>query len=131
MKLYLAGQYKQKEELAAVAGQLRAAGLEVTSRWLEEPHAPNITLDEIDVQQLEKYAYADLTDIDACDILVAFATDPSIPTVRGGRHVEFGYALGRGKPIVVVGPYENIFHYLFYCVAHVKNVAELIAFLKS
>jgi hypothetical protein len=34
---------------------------------------------------------------------------------RGGRHVEFGYALGARKAIMVVGPLENV----FYCLPHV------------
>ncbi len=29
----------------------------------------------------------------------------------GGRHVEFGYALAKGKPIVLVGPQRNVFHF--------------------
>ncbi len=31
---------------------------------------------------------------------------------RGGRNVELGIALGRGKTVIVVGPYENIFTWL-------------------
>ena len=130
MKLYLAGQYKQKEELAAVAGQLRAAGHTITARWLQEPHPPNTTLDQIPASQLKKYASLDLTDILDCDMLVAFSVDPSIATHRGGRHVEFGYALGLGKPIIVVGPKENIFHYMDI-VIHVPDVKALIRRLKS
>lgn len=29
---------------------------------------------------------------------------------RGGRHVEFGYAMAKGKRLIVVGHRENLFH---------------------
>jgi len=31
-------------------------------------------------------------------------------TLRGSRHVEFGYALARQLSIIVIGVRENIFH---------------------
>ena len=33
-------------------------------------------------------------------------------SARGGRHVEFGLALAAGKRLCIVGPRENIFHFL-------------------
>lgn len=34
-----------------------------------------------------------------------------LPT-GGGRHVETGYAMGKGKPVVVYGPVVNLFYRL-------------------
>jgi hypothetical protein len=31
---------------------------------------------------------------------------------KGGRHVEYGLALGLGKRLIICGPRENIFHTL-------------------
>lgn len=50
--------------------------------------------------------------MDASHILVFFSLTPETLFTRGGRYVEFGYMLGCRKPILVVGPKENIFHYL-------------------
>lgn len=124
MKLYLAGQYKQKDKLAAVADQLRAAGHTIIAHWLDEPHSPNTTLDQVPDDQLTEYALCDLEDIEACEIFVFFSVDPATLTLRGGRHVEYGYALRCGKPIIVVGPKENIFHYL-PLTNHVVDIEEL------
>lgn len=35
-----------------------------------------------------------------------------IDSGRGGRHVEFGLALGLGKRVIVIGHQENLFHHL-------------------
>ena len=45
------------------------------------------------------------------DVLVAFSERPlSRDDVRGGRHVELGVALAVGKPVVLVGKPEHVFH---------------------
>lgn len=46
---------------------------------------------------------------------------------RGGRHVEFGLAVGRGKRCIVVGPRENVFHLL----PTVEHYADWAAALES
>jgi hypothetical protein len=94
------------------AQELRASGIEVTSTWLEEAHGPNTQLQDVRDEELSGYAEADLRDVYRAEWLVFFSVDPTIPVARGGRHVEFGYALGLGRKILVVGPKENIFHYL-------------------
>jgi hypothetical protein len=109
MNVYIAGMYSQKEELAVVAEELLALGIGCTSRWLTEPHPPNTGLGELTEEQIRQYAIQDILDIEASDAVVFFAQDPETLTKRGGRHVEFGYALGK-KPIYVVGPAENVFH---------------------
>lgn len=130
MKVYLAARYSQKEQMKEYAQQLRELGVEVTSRWLEEPHAPNTTLDQVPKEELATYAFHDCQDISRADVLIFFAQDPNTPTVRGGRHVEFGIALSLGMLIWVVGPKENIFHYS----SGVYNFAswiDLLAFLNQ
>lgn len=112
MKIYLAGKYSSKEEIREKAAELRALGIEVTSTWLEEPHAPNTAMSDVPEDDLAVYAQNDLTDIEMADWLVFFSEDPTTSVVRGGRHVEFGYALATDMGILVVGPHENIFHHL-------------------
>jgi nucleoside 2-deoxyribosyltransferase len=98
--------------MVQLAQQLRELGFQITSHWLDEPHGPKTKLDDLTPAQLNTYADHDLADIRAADWLVFFSQDPNTATVRGGRHVEFGYALALGKHILIVGPRENLFHFL-------------------
>ncbi len=115
LRVYLAAPYSQKEIMNQYAQELREAGITVTSRWLEEPHAPTIQLQELQPADHQRYAEQDVEDVSQSDIVVFF-TDATKAIVRAGRHVEFGIAVGLGLtrafPIFVVGHYENIFHYL-------------------
>ena len=131
MRCYLAGRYAEKNRLNQLASQLRELGVSITSSWLEEAHPPESKLKDIDRVKLPKYPQRDLDDIDAADILIFFSEDPDTATVRGGRHVEFGYALAKGKPILVVGPLENIFHYLSNRVSRVTEWKEAKRWLKQ
>jgi hypothetical protein len=113
MRVYIAGRYSRKVELRSVAADLRARGVNVTSRWLEEDADPNSQMGEHSEEFYAAVARKDLDDIDRATSMLFFAEDPLVGTPRGGRHVEFGYALARGKYIDVVGPRENVFHYAF------------------
>ena len=98
-RVYLAGPYSERLTLARYAFELLQDGHAVTSRWLMGTH-PYGTL--------PSEAQNDLDDVQACDTLVLFSQGTS----PGGRYVEFGYALARGKTCYVVGPQDNLFHYL-------------------
>lgn len=125
MKIYLAAQYSQKEEMRGYANILRGLGIEVTSRWLEEPHKPNTQMHEVTEEELAEYAKNDMQDVYVADLLVFFSQPSTTPVARGGRHVEFGMALAFGMPILVVGPKENIFHLMKY-VRHVDTFDDAI-----
>lgn len=58
-----------------------------------------------------KLAIKDLAEIRSADIFVLFTEDVS---ERGGKEVEFGFALGRfqGCLLYIVGPKRNVFHQL-------------------
>ncbi len=116
LKVYLAAPYRHKERIKEVAAELRASGITVTSRWLEEPYKSTISPIDLPYETNRHYAMQDIEDVSAADVLVLF-TDPTKTIFRAGRHVEFGIAVGLGLsrpfPIFVVGPeHENIFHYL-------------------
>jgi hypothetical protein len=104
MKLYLAARYDRREEMAALADAIEDLGHEVTARWVDGHGQPD-----------GESARYDLTDVIVADALVLFTEEPtaSVPfAARGGRHVEFGYALKAGKRMFIVGARENIFHEL-------------------
>ena len=102
--IYLAAMYSKMHEMQEVADRLKAAGHEITARWING--------DE-ETMTKEQAALMDLADIDFAKIVIAFALPPKTMFNGGGRHVEFGYAYACGKRIIVVGEKgENVFHYL-------------------
>ncbi|MFN0195768.1 MAG: hypothetical protein ACKVT0_03430 [Planctomycetaceae bacterium] len=114
MKIYLSARYPRREEILRYRSQLQEMGHEVTSRWLiEEPleGEPDNRRSAFELHCL-RFATQDFSDLVDADGLIAF-TDPSPNRFsRGGRHIEFGVALGLVKPIILIGPRENIFHHL-------------------
>jgi nucleoside 2-deoxyribosyltransferase len=115
MKLYLAGPFENRSDIAVVALALARDGHEITSRWLTE-HAVAFTQAEH-----ARQARVDLADIEAADALV-LVNEPG--SERGGRHFETGYAFALGKRIYVIGQRTNVFHHLGD-VLRVRSVEEL------
>jgi len=135
MRIYLAAQYRRRLELCGYRDELAARGHQVTSRWLAGPDqhgAAGTVLGTAGEQLIESgdpasgilqaaCAAADIEDICAAEMLIAFTEDPALyqpGSARGGRHVELGIALGihifRLGPmaVAVVGPRENQFCWL-------------------
>jgi len=100
MKVYIAGRYSKLAELKQESLQFEAAGIEITSSWLNNME-DGLTFEDI--------AVLDLNDVDRADTLVLYTEPYGTLVPGGGRHVEFGYALGRGKRVLIVGPLENVF----------------------
>jgi nucleoside 2-deoxyribosyltransferase len=110
-KFYLAARYARRDELREHRTILQAAGIESTSNWLEETSPLDGNLTNEREEFYVHTANVDIADIDRADALILFSEDPLVGFVRGGRHVEFGYAHAKQKPIYVIGPKENVFHY--------------------
>lgn len=121
MKIYLAGKYSRKQEFLGYAAELVSLGHDVVSSWLwtslDDPQAKAVELatESIPQEEGEYFAGKDLADLYSADLMIIF-TEPARAEGkdRGGRHVEFGYALGmdRDIDIIVVGPRENVFYCL-------------------
>lgn len=130
MNIYLAARYSRREELCGYREQLRALGHTVDAVWLNGSHQISDTgnpigeegeslvegddgsTNERAAKLREKFAIEDMRDVKNCDLLIAFTEEPRSSSSRGGRHVEMGIAIGLGKPILIVGPRENIFCWL-------------------
>ena len=113
MKVYLAARFSRLPELLGYAADLEQAGIEVTSRWLRGGHEWVGTPDEeIPVEAKARFATEDLEDMLNADTVVCFTESPRSGPARGGRHVEYGYALACGMDILVVGHRENVFYCL-------------------
>lgn len=112
MKVYLAARFSSKAEVALRAEELKALDIECTSTWLTEEAPANTTLDKHSDSYLTHTAMVDIRDMRRSDAIVLFTIDPKEMTPRGGRHFESGFAYGSGKPLIICGPRENVFHYL-------------------
>jgi nucleoside 2-deoxyribosyltransferase len=123
MDIYLAAAYARRAELLGYRRQLEAIGHRVTSQWVLGLHEAQ----EGDWSQWARFAEDDLYDIDRADLLVAFTEPSDTGPTRGGRHVECGYALGRGIPLVIVGHRENVFYHLPYIIFYPTWAEALLA----
>lgn len=120
-KVYMASLFSRREELEALAPLLEKAGHKNNARWVYGGE---------DGLSLEDISKLDLDDVDECDIVLSFTHPRGTKTPGGGRHVEFGYGLARGKRMVLIGPRENVFHndprveqydHLVYFIEHELN----------
>jgi nucleoside 2-deoxyribosyltransferase len=101
MKVYLAALFSQRPEMEEVADRLKDAGMEITARWVYGGEE-GLTREQI--------AVLDLEDVDKADVVISFTHPRGTPTSGGGRHVEFGYGLAKGKKLILIGHRENVFH---------------------
>ena len=129
LAVYLAARYSRKNEIREKAKELIDLGITVTSRWLEEKEDPNATMADVGDAFCLEVANQDIEDIDHSDLVVLFTENPEEAYVRGGRHFESGYAYGLKKPLIILGPRENVFHHLLN-VPNVETWEELKANLK-
>lgn len=119
MKLYIAAQFNTKMQRALDAALLKEHGVEITSRWMYETVPHNAIIQDLPEAYHQETALADLEDIDRADGILFFVpTDAELADTplkiasRGGRHFELGYAYRAEKTIYVIGPKENVFHFL-------------------
>lgn len=112
MRVYLAARYSRREELQGYAQAIAEAGVGTAElAWLREEHDWDGTDTPEGLAQAQKFAVDDLQDLVAAHAIVVWSEEPG-QCRRGGRHVEFGIALGMNKHVVVVGPLENVFYSL-------------------
>lgn len=111
LAVYLAARFSRKNEIKQKSLELDALGVKVTSRWLDEADHGG-QLDSSSDEFNTAVAYQDIEDIDKSDLIVLFSENPKEPHVRGGRHFESGYAHGKGIPLIICGPKENVFHFM-------------------
>jgi hypothetical protein len=141
MKVYLAASWSRQVEMKQLSLELKAMGIGVTSRWLDEAEKTNASRD----RHRRNMAVNDANDVRAADVLVRF-TDERVrldgdyevlkdtlvraSLATGARMFETGLAWGAGIPIIVVGGHQNVFDYLPNII-HLKDVVELKKYLSS
>lgn len=114
INIYIAAPYPMRDGAIRIMRLFERSGIAVTSRWLKAP-------DEL----CDEHARKDLEDVAAADVLFAWNPEGWEEKGTGGRHVEFGYALALGIPIVLAGERSNIFHHLSH-VAVVDDSQDIV-----
>lgn len=112
-KIYLAARYSRHPEMQSYAAQLGELGHTIVSRWILGDHDLRAKGESDSFQWMQVWANEDLDDLSRSQLAIFFTEGENPPgRARGGRHVEYGYAMAHAKRILVVGPRENVFHYL-------------------
>lgn len=119
---YIASRWENRDKARNLGAKINQAGHSVTSRWLIPGfHEVGKSLNA-DCQR------DDLDDIDRADALIHLTATREDGYTSGGNHVEFGYALAKGKALFVVGPKESVFHDNAN-VYHFASVSEFLLFI--
>lgn len=107
MRVYLAGPWAARKSLVAEArGELRSAGFIVDCRWIDFYEAAE---DESHEAVVKREAENDLDDIEAADALLVY--NPG-GLISEGKAFEQSWAYSIGMPVIIVGPYTNVFQRL-------------------
>lgn len=111
MKIYLAARYSSRQQLVDLRAALVARGHAVTSRWLDTAWGPDgeAAPSHCPAPLRGQWAVANVEDVKAADMLVVLGEGER--GARGGKHVEFGVAMGLGKRVAILGVRENLFHF--------------------
>lgn len=109
MKIYLAAMFSRRKEMETYAQRFKNAGHEITARWVFGGETDTTFNKDL---TRERAAAIDLEDVDAADCVISFTHPRGTKTPGGGRHVEFGYALAKGKRLILIGERENVFHHV-------------------
>jgi len=115
MKIYIAARYSRRPLARELGETLEGYGHKICSRWCfgtETDHQmpPGLSPQAKDDRR-ELFAKEDLSDVVGADWLVSLMENPR-GNGRGGRHVEFGVAVGMNKRLIIIGPRETVFHHL-------------------
>ena len=114
MTIYLSGQFEDGLVLCNIRDDLQRLGYRITSRWLDSAAWGPATAQAQThgAERLAAIARQDFEDIVRAQLVVVYNPQEACAVGRGGRHVETGYALALGKPVIVVGARGNVFHWL-------------------
>ena len=121
MKIYVAGH--SQSECRTVAEMLMRNGHTVTSTWLSEDFARTGSYTDAEKSAI---ALKDAYEVSESDAMVFLSSPIRVP---GGKFVEAGIAIGRGKPVYLIGVRENMlmWHYLVCQVATADDLCKKLS----
>ena len=108
--VYLAARYDRLHEMQVYRDLLEGAGYSVVARWVNGEHEAYEGHHNTCINSA--FAKEDVEDVVRSDWVISFGESPDSTTRRGGRHVEFGIAVGLKKRLILIGHRENVFHHL-------------------
>jgi len=112
LNIYLAARFSKRSTLEQWAHKLQGLGHVMVSRWALRDSDHKL-VDGLSPQAATseriRFAREDIEDIHRCDMVLSLMEEPR-SNGRGGRHVEFGYAMALTKKMVIIGPKETVFH---------------------
>ena len=115
LKVYLASPLEDREEMLILRSMLEMRGVICTSTWLTpaDGNDSNMASLQNKFHECRCRAIKDVEDILEADVFILNKPKAKhkVPTT-GGHHVELGICIGTGKPIILYGDRENVFHYL-------------------
>src|ERR1044072_1249606 len=110
MNVYLASGFHQRQELRKLAAQLKERDYNVCSTWIWVDTRPERG-DEVWDLFAKQIATSNILDLSMADILIVDGNGIS-ETNHGGVAFETGFCFSRGKPVFLIGPKGNTFHWL-------------------
>lgn len=135
MNVYVASSFLRKDDVRALHQLLRAQGHTISYDWTPEDATPYVDKPAALRAYLAAGAERDFLGVIGADVLIVLHDD------RGrGMATEFGLALGRGLPVIVVGarpaaPHlemRNVFYYLpAASILHVDTPEDAVAALST
>jgi nucleoside 2-deoxyribosyltransferase len=105
MTVYIAAPFMRRAEARAARSVLAEHGIESTARWIDTHLEEGIPDDVARNEALE-----DLLDVHRAEGFVLLH-DGDLAKEGQGKHIEFGFALAKGKLVWLVGEPTSIFHY--------------------
>lgn len=117
MKIYIAHNFAARAYLKGVIQEIEALGHKVTSSWITDDS-------HLSEKNAVESANTDILDLERADAILLF-TDQFSDRPGKGKFVEFGYAIGRNKKLLLYGEDNScIFYNLLKC-KRIKSWGEL------
>lgn len=108
MRIYIAAPSEMQDEVKELRSYIEGNDFfKVKSSWIDLDFPAEIARG---FAVMQGHAEMDLVEIEKCDLFIAVNPEEYRFKGTGGRHVEFGWALSKKKPIIVLGVRSNIFH---------------------
>lgn len=130
ISFYICARFGRQEEAREIAEILMDEGHTITSTWIYQEEAEMYEQSPDRDRVLNEAAHTDLYEVLEADAILYLSEEPTNEWGRGGRHVEFGIAIGTQKQLFVLGDKENLFHYLDG-ILFVATVTDLIEYLRE
>jgi len=107
MKIYLAGSFDAKDKIQKVSEMLKKEGHSITVEWWKKDFKKIDVPDAewYNLPQIKEVRIRNFNGIDEADALILVSSD--IKKKYNGANIEIGYAIGKGKYVIIFGTVER------------------------